>query len=172
VLSRLLGADGRMASAKVGKLAPRVLLGAQGSGAPALRALALREWAAGDGPSKTLPGRESGRPAAATPPPEDFDLAAFANTVLAVARDCPTGRFGGNKVFISHVWQRLAGEPSFAALGPDAFKRQLVEAHRADLLTLSRADLVSVMDPEDVRQSETHYLNATFHFVLTDKEQP
>ncbi len=53
-----------------------------------------------------------------------------------------------------------------------AFKRRLTEANNARLLTLSRADLVQLMDPADVRESETRYLNAEFHFVLVDKEQP
>lgn len=101
---------------------------------------------------------------------ETFDLEDFANTVLSVARKSPTGRFGDNKVFISHVWRQLADEPRFARLGLDGFKAKLLEANRADLLTLSRADLVQVMDPTEVRESETAYLNATFHFIRIDKE--
>ncbi len=101
---------------------------------------------------------------------ETFDLTDFANTVLSVARTSPTGRFGTNKVFISHVWRQLRDEPRFKRLGTDGFKAKLVEANRADLLTLSRADLVQVMDPADVRESEIVYLNATFHFILIGKE--
>ncbi|MBP3955068.1 hypothetical protein J8F10_07215 [Gemmata sp. G18] len=99
---------------------------------------------------------------------EPFDLEMFANTVKSVARTCPTGRFGDNKVFISHVWKQLCDEPRFAALGFDGFKAKLIEANRADLLTLSRADLVQLMDPADVRASETTYLTATFHFILVE----
>jgi hypothetical protein len=40
------------------------------------------------------------------------------------------------------------------------------------MLTLSRADLVQIMDPTDVAESETHYRNAVFHFILVDKDQP
>ena len=61
-------------------------------------------------------------------------------------------------------------EPRFAPLGLGRVQGELVEANRADLLTLSRADLVQVMDPADVRESETTYLNAVFHFVLVEKE--
>ena len=50
-------------------------------------------------------------------------------------------------------------------MNENEFKRQLAEANRAGLLALSRADLVEAMTPEDVRSSETPYLNATFHFV-------
>ena len=53
-----------------------------------------------------------------------------------------------------------------------AFKQRLVEANQAGLLTLSRADLVQVMDPADVRDSEIQYLNATFHFLLVERNRP
>lgn len=99
---------------------------------------------------------------------ETFDLTDFANTVKSAARKCPTGRFGDNKVFISHVWDQLRDEPRFTPLGLGGFKAKLVEANRADLLTLSRADLVQLMDPADVRESETTYLTATFHFILIE----
>ena len=55
--------------------------------------------------------------------------------------------------------------PTFRTMDLDAFKERLAEANNARLLDLSRADLVQAMDPEDVRESEVHYLNATFHFV-------
>lgn len=99
---------------------------------------------------------------------EPFDLEMFANTVKSAARTCPSGRFAGYKVFINHVWNQLRDEPRFFALGLDGFKAKLVEANRANLLTLSRADLVQLMDPADVRESETTYLTATFHFILIE----
>ena len=76
-----------------------------------------------------------------------------------------TGKFGGNKVFISHVWQALRDDPAFAKMGVDEFKRRLAEANNARLLDLTRADMVEAMAPEDVRLSEVPYLGATFHFV-------
>jgi hypothetical protein len=99
----------------------------------------------------------------------EFDLVAFAHTVRAASRRCLTGRFGDNKVFISHVWRELIGEPAFREMDLRTFKRWLVEANRASLLTLSRADLVSVMNPEDIQASETRSLNASFHFILLDE---
>ena len=89
----------------------------------------------------------------------------MAERVKAAARDCPTGRYGDHKVFIAHVWDRLRADPDFAGMDLDGFKRALAEANNLRLLDLSRADLVQAMDPEDVRRSEVHYLNATFHFV-------
>ena len=92
-------------------------------------------------------------------------LPLFASRVKSAARDCPTGRFGDNKVFIIHVWKALQADPAFGIMNLTAFKERLAEANNARLLDLSRADLVQAMDADDVRQSEVHYLNATFHFV-------
>lgn len=92
------------------------------------------------------------------------DDRAFAARVLAAARASKTGRFGRDKVFISHVAQQLVREG--VAIGDvDAFKARLVAVHRADLLTLHRADLVEAMSASDVDESETRYRTATFHFV-------
>jgi hypothetical protein len=93
------------------------------------------------------------------------NLRSFAEQVKSTARDCPTGRFDDNKVFIAHVWKALQVEPAFWTMELDTFKEHLAEANNARLLDLSRADLVQAMDPDDVRQSEVHYLNATFHFI-------
>jgi hypothetical protein len=92
-------------------------------------------------------------------------LSQFADQVLAAARSTHSGRFGDNKVFISHVWRRLQEDSGMSALSLDAFKQRLAEANQARLLDLARADLVEAMDPEDVRSSELSYHGATFHFV-------
>jgi hypothetical protein len=94
-------------------------------------------------------------------PKED---SAFAARVLAAARASKTGRFGNDKVFISHVFRQLADEGA-AVSDVEAFKDRLISAHRRGLLSLSRADLVEAMDPKDVDASEARYLSATFHFV-------
>jgi hypothetical protein len=169
VLNRMLSTDEPLSPSQLRNSFPRVLLGAKDSGIRAFREVALRGWAddgSRSGESTTV------QPAPDETPPSEFDLAAFANTVNAAARDCLDGRFGDNKVFINHVWRRLADEPSLGGLDLERFKQRLIEAHRSNLLTLSRADLVSVMNPEDVRTSETAYLNGLFHFVLIEKEQP
>ncbi|QDU24247.1 hypothetical protein [Urbifossiella limnaea] len=153
-LARAFGADVSLTPKAAEAVVPRVLLNLKGDG---VRGAILADWVAAQ--SARVP-----RPAAEEP----FDLEMFAATVRAVARDCPTGRFGGNKVFISHLWWQLRDEPRFAALGADGFKTKLVDANRAGLLTLSRADLVQLMDPEDVRASETTFLTAVFHFVAVE----
>ena len=52
-----------------------------------------------------------------------FDLPSFAEHVKSAARDCPTGRFGDNKVFIAHVWKALQADPTFADHGAGRFQR-------------------------------------------------
>jgi hypothetical protein len=174
LLNRALG-DGRATDYR--KAASRLL--AQDSGArrddsKELRDAVLRGWIDRAKGPDTAPaplgegvaaGQVKGtatRPARAAPP---LDLPAFAARVLAAARACPTGRYGDHKVFIVHVWRMLQSDPDFAGMDLDGFKSVLAEANNARLLDLSRADLVQAMDPDDVRRSEVHYLNATFHFV-------
>jgi hypothetical protein len=172
VLNRMLRTSERLSREQLERQLPRLLLGATKSGIGGLRDLVMRRWATDASDSvPSLVGGQDHRVASPLAPVE-FDLAGFANTVKVAARDCPTGRFGDNKVFINHVWRHLAGEPGVSGLDLDTFKQKLVEANRTNLLTLSRADLVSVMNTEDVQESETHYLNAVFHFILIEKEQP
>jgi hypothetical protein len=144
------------------------LLAARGTGArrtdaESLRLAALRSWLLPL--SEPSPAHPELHAAADTPPsvhePEEASLRAFAERVLHAARTSTAGRFGEDKVFISHVWRALQGQ----GLDEPTFKQRLVEANRARLLSLSRADLVEAMDPSDVAASETRYLGATFHFI-------
>ena len=89
----------------------------------------------------------------------------IAAKALRAAEGPDARQFGPNKVFIGSVWRALATDPELSELGEAAFKRQLVEAHRRGLLVLSRADLVSAMDPKDVAASEIQHQNATYHFI-------
>jgi hypothetical protein len=102
----------------------------------------------------------------------DMDLPAFAATVQALARTLTTGRWGENKVFVNHIWRGFQAETHFPRLDLTAFKARLVEAHRRGLLRLERADLVEAMNSEDVRASETTFLNATYHFLLIERDRP
>lgn len=91
---------------------------------------------------------------------------AFASAVMAAHKTAPTGRFGGSKVFISHLHDHLQKtDPRFAGMGLDDFKRRLVDASRGRHLTLSRADMAELFDPDDLNASESPHLNTSFHFV-------
>jgi hypothetical protein len=159
ILNRELG-DGRAADFK--KAANRLVAqrsGARRDDAKELRDAVLRDWIDRESREK-IEVRE--------PPVEErasIDLPALADRVKAAARACPTGRYGDNKVFIAHVWDQLRSTPDFAGMDLDGFKQALAEANNRRLIDLGRADLVQAMDPEDIRQSEVRYLNATFHFI-------
>jgi hypothetical protein len=166
ILSGLLGSPEPLTAQALNASFARVRLQVRGRRAGELRQKVFAAWTAGDG-KPLAPTSAAPAPGAGARRPE-FDLAAFAHTVKAAGRDCPSGRFGDNKVFISHLWRYLRDEPGMPRLDLPAFKRRLAEANAAGLLTLSRADLVQVMDPADVTESETPYLNAVFHFVLVE----
>lgn len=79
------------------------------------------------------------------------ELAAFAHAVLKIAAAAPKSHRVGQKVFL-------------AALGVVDGER-LFAAHRADLLTLSRCDLVEAFDRRTVAASLVRARGAEFHFV-------
>jgi hypothetical protein len=124
---------------------------------------ALRQWI-----SHATPERADARPADDRDTATDGELPNFADTISRAARDSQAGRFGENKVFISQVWRAFQARDDFDGLSLQEFKERLVEAHRRRLLELSRADLVERMDPREVAESETKYMDATFHFVRLD----
>jgi hypothetical protein len=137
-------------------------VGARRMDAESLRVAALQSWLI---PSAE-PARSSGLPRASEPTaqasrPAEEGLHAFAERVLHIARGSASGRFGNDRVFISHVWRAMRGQ----GLDEHSFKNRLVEANQKRLLSLSRADMVELMDPADVAASEIHHLGSTFHFI-------
>lgn len=157
-------------------------VGARTGNLSELRTAAIRQWLSATRPSSAvatpsaatsssaLPASSANPPPAHAVPPSGqsrpaFDLPAFAQRVLAAARRSASGRFGDNKVFISHVYRGLEVEPTAAGGDLLQFKCRLLEANREGLLRLSRADLVEAMDPDDLRDSATVHDNATFHFI-------
>jgi hypothetical protein len=131
-------------------------VGARQNTASELGSAVLRSWV-----DRSETGAES-RPAS-------IALEDFARLVTRAARESPSGWFGDAKVFISHVRRALRDDPAFRGVDDATFKDRLVEAHRARLIELGRADLVEAMDPADVRESATPYLNAVYHFVRTEE---
>ncbi|RJS23155.1 hypothetical protein DRW03_12590 [Corallococcus sp. H22C18031201] len=162
LLSSLLELEVAQPRRALEQLAARAA-GAARADAEALRLALLRGWLMADAteaaPRPTAPPPEEARP---TAPEPTSARTSFAEHLLAVARALPTGRYGDNKVFISHVWRAL--QPEWP--NREAFDEALLEANRARQLSLSRADLVSAMDPTDVSESEVRALGASFHFVV------
>jgi hypothetical protein len=95
------------------------------------------------------------------------NLPHFAKKVMEVARYAPEDcKFGPNKVYISKVWELgFKGQMTL-----EAFKEYLKQAHVQGLLYLSRADLVSVMKQEWLKQSRIQLVpgsdTAVVDFVL------
>lgn len=89
----------------------------------------------------------------------------FVDRVLVAARSVEARRFGTNKTFIGSVWDQLRKDADMAKLGREGFAACLTDAHRRGAIVLSRADLVSAMNPEDVLSSEVRNLGATYHFI-------
>ena len=172
VLSRLMGSE-RLPKEKLAEQLPLFETGLTAASADAARCKMVRDWLGGAPRPQPLP-RPSPPPSQPPPPPvEPFDLPAFAATLRALAAGSPPeDRFHDNKVFIVAVWRESQREPNFPRLSLPEFKQRLVEANSQNLLHLSRADLVQAMDPQWVADSETVYLNATFHFVLVEGDHP
>jgi hypothetical protein len=172
VLSRLVGSAAEPLKLKdLEKQVPRTALGVSNDKPDTLRGAVIRRWLAGGSSDGAAARHQSSASHAGGP----FDLRAFAAAALRAARQTPSaGWFGDNKVFIARAWRQFQSQPDAppgvpsSSLDLPAFKKRLVEANREGLLRLSRADLVSAMDPADVRESETRYLNAEFHFILIE----
>lgn len=155
LLGRVLEATRELAPAQALQQLAARSVGARRTDTESLRLAALRAWTL---PSDSAPDEPQGAVPAA---PQEEGLSAFAERVLQVARGSTAGRFGDDRVFISHVWRAMQAP----GLDEQAFKRRLIEANQKRLLSLSRADMVELMDPSELSASETRHLGATFHFI-------
>lgn len=87
----------------------------------------------------------------------------FADMVEAAAEAQPASARFGEQVFLGPIFElmRLRHE----VRDREHFRVLLQIARQRGLLQLSRADLVSAMDPSLVRASEFRDLNATWHLL-------
>lgn len=105
--------------------------------------------------------RKAAKPLAGPDDDEERDRA-IAYAITDSASRAP--KFG-RKVMISDVYEQLVEDGRDDGMSLDEFKRELVRLHKADALTLTRADLVAALDSNKVAKSETDARGATFHFV-------
>ena len=101
---------------------------------------------------------------------QSTDLNHFARVVMEAARHTRDG-WVGNKVFVSRVWKEIQIQGSLEGMSFAAFKGQLIQANRERLVSLSRADLAPFMDQQDVLDSEIRHMDATFHFLVVDRQE-
>lgn len=143
---RAIGSDAVGPAERMVRLFAARALGAPRAEVRALRDALVRNWLVGKG---LVPS--------------------FAGEVREVARAATSGVFGDRKVFIASVWEGMRRRPAYAGLALEAFKGQLLRAHRDGELVLARADLVAAMDPGLVAASETTADGASFHFVVREE---
>lgn len=180
VLARAIGIGALRDPKRIGTVATAHVLGVPRMNATTVREAVFRDWLAATNEPADRNGRvrpsEPSKPSEPSAPSDGNhrnqrtertqtgDLRTFADVVKAAALEVPAARFGRHKVFIGPIWNRLR-ENARLEMKEGEFKAKLVEAHRAGLLRLSRADLTPAMGADLVSASEVSYLNAVFHFV-------
>jgi len=85
-------------------------------------------------------------------------LESFAEKALAAAKSSK-GKWH-SKAYIYNAWEAMPGKLSLTD-----FKVKLLQAHKANLLTLSRADLVEAMSADTLKKSEIEVPHYSFHFI-------
>jgi hypothetical protein len=119
-------------------------------------------------PPDTPPSKERRLTGGEIPPLQEDSLRRFAQRVKQIALTTRQGRWLEHKVFISQIWKDLQRQKTGEDLHIDGFKARLIEASRAGLLLLSRADLVGAMPQQDVLDSRLDDGDRTYHFVETE----
>jgi hypothetical protein len=151
-------------------------VGALQTGAASLRLAVLRRFLARK--ERNAPRRTRVEPPpitarlvaalSAQPPGVSPDAARFTAEVGRVARSCAEGWPGNRRAFVSSVWQSLSEARPEWGLDEATYKRWLVEAHVAGMLTLGYADLRDASDIERVRASAIRYQNTEWHFIRVE----
>lgn len=164
LLSSVLGTERELSWDNALKQLAAKAIGARRINPEELR-LAILRIATQPQPVSTQPQPLKKRLSQSLQQPEALDLEHFASQMNQSAKRCQTGKFGDNKLFISHVWRQMERDHNTFGLDLNKFKHYLILANNKGLVSLSRADLPYAMDQEDVSTSETPYLNSTFHFI-------
>jgi hypothetical protein len=166
LLSRALGLSSVETIENASRSALIKASGAHRADVASLKQALVSAWLASTSPTKASPAAVAPQappaPLAKTPA---FDLATFAFKIKNLAHSAYAKRFGENKVFICSLWDMANADRIWPNLTETEFKQKLIEANRAGLLKLSRADLVAAMDAALVARSEITYLLSRFHFV-------
>lgn len=156
-------------------------VGAQQTSLPSLRKAILRKLvgkpAAGHNKANSGQGKDGAAPrpssvqpspASTVPPAPAIELGAFCQEVVRQAKACAEGWPGNRRAYIATVWQRISIAQHGWDLTQEAFKSQLVEAHKAGRLTLAYADLRSKDTIELVQASAVSDRNNEWHFIRVE----
>ena len=167
VLSRLMGSE-RLTKEKLVKQLPLFETGLTAASADAVRSKVVRDWLGGARRNRPCDRRHPNRrpPSHSTCPPLPRPCGRWrpaarprigSTTTRCSSRPCG-GQASGSRT--SRAFPCLSSSSDWS------------RRTRRTCSTLSRADLVQAMDPQLVADSETVYLNATFHFVLLEGDHP
>ena len=86
--------------------------------------------------------------------PRRLSTAEFGKAAFDAALRVPqSGKFHDNKVLINHAYKAFQDDRSNPRMSLDEFKDELIKANQSDDIHLGRADMVSAMNPDDVRES-------------------
>lgn len=163
LLRDLVAQDVRVDAATWRRMLAMRSIGARRADGEALCDAMIARWASPPAKAaKPVARSDNDNTLAALPLPE------FSKAVLRAARDDAVQRFHEDRAFIGSLWEHMRRVPPIKGMSLNDFKEHLVTAHRAGLLRMTRADLVGVMDPQEVARSEARYLGATFHFIALD----
>lgn len=116
----------------------------------------------------------SSSPPAAMPPaymdPAEISTRDFDTIVQRATNAAPqSDGFGPRKVFIHRVYERARREdPAIDQMSLEQFKRRLAKDYRKSKLRMARADLVSAMNPDDIKMSKVEGDGSTFNFLERD----
>jgi hypothetical protein len=171
LLRDVVPADARVDARTFRRLLAVRAVGAKRADAQALREAALGRWLEGEALSQQSElVKDVAKSDNDNSRRDDPDaLRVLAAAVVKAARAPQVARFHDDRAFIGSVWQHMRGKAPVGSMSLEEFKEQLVTAHRAGLLRMTRADLVGAMDVKEVERSEARYLGATFHFVALDR---
>lgn len=138
--------------------------------ADSLREAFLQSWIAGiDGYQIHATRSKTGAVAESTQPDIE-SLPMFANRVREIA-DSLSHSGQSSKVLISRIWKLLKSSDDGKSLSRERFNELLLQSNQAQLLTLSRADLSTDLDPQEFRESElSPEFGDKFHFVRTHRD--
>jgi len=167
LLNKVLQADHTLDEAKARAQLPAKLVGALNPRADGLRQALLKRLVNPEDSKPVEPAfsNKSSSTEVLGNPPKAVNLEEFARRVLEVAATAPTGQHGTEKIFISHIWRHFCEHGFAEGMTEAEFKSRLLDANRANYLTLSQEDLPSLVSSDDINASATPYLNATFHYV-------
>ena len=138
--------------------------------ADSLREAFLQTWIASIDGYQILSTRSETAVSNVSSPSAIESLPVFADRVRQIASSLSDSN-QASKIFISRIWDLMKSSDDGKSLSRNRFNELLLQSNQAQLLSLSRADLSTGLDPQEFRDSElSPEFGDKFHFVRTDRD--